>query len=116
MPRPYFQLLVVVSLLAAVLALGTVGYRVVEGWPWFNCFYMALISLTTVGYEEVKPITEAGRVFTSVLLIVGVTVVFVSLGLIGDLVLQLELGNYFDRRRARRMVISSESFRSFPTI
>jgi len=94
----------IVGLLSAVLAMGTVGYHVVEGWRWFDSFYMALTSLTTVGYEELYPLTHNGRIFTSVLLIVGVTVVFASIGIMGDLVIQLELGNHFGRRRTLRML------------
>jgi len=104
MRRLSLQLLTIVSMLTAVLGLGTLGFRLVEGWSWFDSFYMALISLTTVGYEELFPLSHAGRVFTSVLLIVGVTVVFASIGLLGDLILKLELANFFGKRRAARMV------------
>jgi voltage-gated potassium channel len=102
--RPGRQLLLIVSLLTAVLAMGTVGYHTVEGWSWFDSFYMSLVSLTTVGYEELHPLSGPGRVFTSALLIVGVTVVFASIGIMSDLVLQLELGNHFGRRRNLRML------------
>lgn len=104
MSRPVRQMLLIASLLTAVLVMGTVGYRLVEGWAWFDSFYMALISLTTVGYEELHPLSQSGRVFTSALLIVGVTVVFASIGIMSDLVLQLELGNHFGRRRTLRML------------
>jgi len=104
MSRPAKQMYLIVGLLSAVLAMGTVGYNVVEGWGWFDSFYMALTSLTTVGYQEVHPLTQAGRIFTSILLIVGVTVVFASIGIMGDLVIQLELGNHFGRRRTLRML------------
>jgi len=104
MSRPAKQMLLIVGLLSAVLAMGTVGYHVVEDWNWFDSFYMALTSLTTVGYKEVHPLTQTGRVFTSFLLLVGVTVVFASIGIMGDLVIQLELGNHFGRRRTLRML------------
>lgn len=104
MSRPMRQLVLIVSLLSAVLTMGTVGYHTVEHWSWFDSFYMALVSLTTVGYQELHPLSYSGRVFTSVLLIVGVTVVFASIGIMSDLVLQLELGNHFGRRRTLRML------------
>lgn len=104
MSRPAKQMFLIVGLLSAVLAMGTVGYHVVEDWGWFDSFYMALTSLTTVGYQELYPLTNNGRIFTSVLLIVGVTVVFASIGIMGDLVIQLELGNHFGRRRTLRML------------
>ncbi|MDA1235727.1 MAG: NAD-binding protein [Acidobacteria bacterium] len=104
MSRPAKQMFLIVGLLSAVLAMGTVGYHFVEGWSWFDSYYMALTSLTTVGYEELYPLTHNGRIFTSVLLIVGVTVVFTAIGIMGDLVIQLELGNHFGRRRTLRML------------
>lgn len=70
MSRSMRQMLLIVGLLGAVLTMGTVGFHVVEGWRWFDSFYMALVSLTTVGYEEVHPLTESGRIFNSALLIV----------------------------------------------
>ena len=104
MARPFRQLLLIVVLLSSVLALGTFGYRFIEDRSYFDSFFMALISLTTVGYGEQWDLSHNGRVFTSVLLIVGVTVVFASIGIMSDLVVRLELGNYFGKKRLARML------------
>jgi voltage-gated potassium channel len=104
MSGPLRRLLLIAALLTSVLLLGTAGYRIIEGRPLFESFYMTLISLTTVGYGEVWPLTSRERVFTSVLLLVGVTVVFASIGIMSDLVLQLELENFFGRKRTQRML------------
>jgi voltage-gated potassium channel len=58
----------VVALLIAVL-IGTLGYRIIEGSSWFDAYYMSLITLSTVGYGEIIPLSHAGRVFTSFLII-----------------------------------------------
>lgn len=104
MRGPFLRLLWIAALLNGVLLAGTIGFRVIEGRPWFDSFYMALISLTTVGYGEIWPMSQDGRIFTSLLLIVGVTVVFASIGIMSDLVLQLELENFFGRKRTARML------------
>ncbi|MCB1022472.1 MAG: potassium channel protein [Acidobacteria bacterium] len=104
MSGPLRRLALIGGLLWGVLILGTAGYRLIEGRPLFDSFYMALISLTTVGYTEVWDLTLAERVFTSVLLMVGVTVVFAAIGIMSDLVLQLELENFFGRKRTQRML------------
>ncbi len=59
------RLLLILGLLGVVLAAGTIGFHVVEGWAWFDSFYMALITLTTVGFGELFPISTEGRVFAS---------------------------------------------------
>src|SRR4051812_63818 len=42
-------------LLLLVMAIGTAGYHFIEGWPWFDGFYMVVTTLTTIGYQEVHP-------------------------------------------------------------
>lgn len=59
------RLLLIFGLLSVVLAAGTIGFHVVEGWSWFDSFYMALITLTTVGFGELHPMSTQGRVFAS---------------------------------------------------
>jgi voltage-gated potassium channel len=50
-------------LLVLIFAGGTLGYRVIEGPSWWDAFYMTVITLTTVGYGEVFPLSRAGRGF-----------------------------------------------------
>ena len=101
---PVRQLLVVFGLMSAVLAFGTVGFRLLEGWELFDCFYMSLITLTTVGYQEILPLSPRGRVFNSVLILTGVTVVLGSITILADAIIKMELGDYFGKRRRQRML------------
>ena len=55
---------------------GTLGYITVEEWSFFDSLYMAVITLTSVGYGEVHPLTTQGRVFTMGLLLTGVFSLF----------------------------------------
>ena len=50
--------------LAALLVLGSAGYMLIEGWPFLDAAYMTVLTFTTVGYEEVRPLSPAGRIFT----------------------------------------------------
>ena len=61
-----------VALLAFVVAAGTAGYSIVEGWTLWDAFYMTVISVTTAGYREVHPLSRAGEALTVVVLTVGV--------------------------------------------
>ena len=65
---------------------------------------MALITLSTVGYAEIHPLSEAGRVFGSLLILVGVTVTLVSFALLGDFIIKLELADYFGHRRNKKVL------------
>jgi voltage-gated potassium channel len=98
------RLLIIAGLLTAAITIGTMGFYLVEGWPLFDSFYMALITLTTVGYGEVHPLTFRGRVFASFLMLIGVMAVFVSIAIIGDTLLRLEMMDYFGHRRRNRML------------
>ncbi|HET7233168.1 MAG TPA: potassium channel protein [Longimicrobium sp.] len=69
-PMRQFQLSLV--LLLFVLVVGTVGYRLIEGLHWIDAAYMTVITVATVGFGEVEPLTQAGRLFTMGLIVVGV--------------------------------------------
>jgi voltage-gated potassium channel len=57
---------------AIVLLIGTCGYMAIEGWPAFDAFYMTVITLATIGYGETHPLTATGRIFTILLIFLGV--------------------------------------------
>jgi hypothetical protein len=65
------RVILLASLLLFTLAAGTLGFRIVEGYPWFDAFYVTLITVTTVGCQEVHPLSQAGRLFNSALICGG---------------------------------------------
>ena len=109
MPRFARRLIYLGLAILSVLLGGTVGFIVIEGYPPFDAFYMALITVTTVGYSEIHPLSPAGRVFNSVLLVFGVTLLFFAIGMITQSVVQLELGDLFGKRRMKRMIDKLEN-------
>jgi voltage-gated potassium channel len=63
-PQFLKRLSAIALFLALVFLVGTVGFHFIEGWPLFDCFYMTLITLTTVGYGEVHPLsTQVASLF-----------------------------------------------------
>ncbi len=101
---PVWQIVTMLMLLSSVAVAGTIGFVLIEGQPLFDSFYMTLITLTTIGYEEIFELTEHGRYFNAVLILAGYTTVFCAIGLMVNALLQLELHAYFDRRRTRNMI------------
>lgn len=69
LPRP---LLVSLSLLSVLIAVGTFGYMYIERWRFIEALWMVTITLTTIGFGEIHPLSDAGRVFTIVLIVSGV--------------------------------------------
>jgi voltage-gated potassium channel len=70
------RIMVVVLAPLGLLAAGTLGYRAIQHWSWFDALYMAVITLTTVGFGEVHPLGAGGRAFTIVLALGGVFTLF----------------------------------------
>jgi voltage-gated potassium channel len=60
--------------LVMLLVFGTVGFKTIEGWSWWDSFYMVAISVTTVGYGEVHPLSQPGQVFATFVIFGGVGV------------------------------------------
>jgi len=86
--RPGFQLLVIVALFIILLSTGTVFYHNVEGFNQVDSVYFTAMTMTTVGYGDLSPQTDAGKLFTTVFAVLGVGI---SLGLFASL-FQFTLG------------------------
>jgi K+ transport systems, NAD-binding component len=84
------------------IVVGTGGYLVLEpGWRLLDALYMTVITLTTVGFREGQPVTDAGRIWTMILSLVGVGLIFGTVGIVAEyLVVEATSG----RREAKRMV------------
>jgi voltage-gated potassium channel len=92
------------ALLLLVMAVGTAGYHFIEGWPWFDGFYMVVTTLTTIGYQEVHPLSHAGRVFNVFVILSGVSLLLLGVGALSQALLEFELQSFFGRRRMEREI------------
>lgn len=88
------------SAVLAVAAIGSAGY-VLLGWPVDDAVYMTGITLTTVGYKEVRELDDVGRLWTMTLAVAGVGIIFGSVGVVAEAVLSESVSG---RREAKRMV------------
>lgn len=96
-----------VGLLVSLVILGVIGvigYRLIEGWPWFDGLYMVLTTFTTIGYQEVHPLSHAGRVFNLFLIVTGVSLLFLMIGTLTQALLEFELRDFFGRRKMEREI------------
>lgn len=91
-------------ILASVIASGVIGYRLIEGWSLFDALYMTVITITTVGYGEVHPLSIGGRVFTIFLIMGGIGGAFYALFGIVQYVVEGQFGITLGRRRMKTRI------------
>ncbi len=89
------------ALIVGVIAFGTIGYTVVEGWSLFDSFYMTVITISTTGFRELRPLTVPGRVLTIMLIIFGVLAIAYTGGRAVQLLLETQ---YFRRRKMNKQI------------
>ncbi len=92
--------------LVGVFCIGTIWYHLVEGWRWVESAYMTMITLATVGFMEVHPLGDRGRVFTMSLILLGV----VNIGYIVNRFTEALIQGYFQegiRLRQLRQIMDS---------
>jgi voltage-gated potassium channel len=93
-----------VLVIIGVISIGTIGYSLIEGWGIFDSLYMTIITLTTVGYDEVHSLSKAGRVFTTVLILSGVGAMLYVLGVGARVLIEGELREILGRRKLSKKI------------
>jgi voltage-gated potassium channel len=91
-----------VAALLVLLIGGTLGYHFIEGWPLFDGLYMTVITLATIGYGEVRTLSQLGRAFTMLLIVFGVAFFGFLLSTLTQALIESELANTLGRRRVFR--------------
>lgn len=87
-------------LLVCAVTAGVTGYHFIEGMKLLDALYMTVITIATVGYREVHPLSDAGKLFTIVFIVFGVATVVYTAGAIIDFIIE---GNIFGIRRRKKM-------------
>jgi voltage-gated potassium channel len=89
-------------MIATVVVAGAAGFHYIEGWPWFDGLYMTLITMTTVGYGETHPLSPAGKVFNTFLILTAVMAGGFLVATFTHTMLEFELSHFLGRRRMER--------------
>lgn len=97
-----------IIVVAVAVASGTTGFMVIEGWPFDDALYMTVITLTTVGFREVRELDATGRLWTMLTAIVGVGIIFGSIGIVAESILSEAASG---RRERRRMTAAVSALR-----
>ncbi len=104
-PRsPAQRMAIAIAGITILTAVGTIGYILIEGMSLLDALYMTVITISTVGYGEVKPLDEAGRMFTMALIVVGVGTAFYLFATMTELVIEGQLRDYLGARGMLRKI------------
>ncbi len=100
----YSKLKISLFLLFATVAFGTFGYVLVEDMVLFEAFYMTLITISTVGFSEVKPLSYMGRLITIVIIVWGISLLTYTLGQVARIFVEGELRIILGRRKLEKQI------------
>ena len=98
------NLVTAAALLLTLPIIGTAGYMILEGWSFIDALYMSVITLTTVGFREVRPLDTSGKVFTMIFTVSGVGAVFYAFLSLFQFLLEGELGTFLGVQRMKGQI------------
>lgn len=98
------KLYISLLLLISVIAFGTLGYHYFEDMTFFDSFYQTIITITTVGFSEIKPLSIEGRTITIFIIVTGIGTVTYSLGQLVGILVEGELGKFFGRKKLAKQI------------
>lgn len=87
-----------------VILIGTIGYSIIEGWNVLDSLYMSVITISTVGFQEVHPLSATGRVFTLFFIIFGVGTTLYAVGAGAKLMLEGQIRGILGRRKMSKKI------------
>lgn len=98
------ELRIAIFLIIVSLGIGVVGFRLIEHYNWLDSFYMTIITISTVGFSEVRPLSEPGRMFTAFYIISNIGIFTYAVTTIASFVVEGRLANAFHTLRIKRDV------------
>jgi voltage-gated potassium channel len=102
---PSGRIVLVLALLVFVILIGTLGFNLIEGWPLFDSFYMTLTTIATIGYGEIHPLSNSGRLFNSIVIVLGVGVAAYTFMTATRFIIEGEMQNMLGKRRLDRKIM-----------
>jgi len=97
--REYLRIVLPVAILFALVAIGTIGYMVIDSYSIFDAFYMTIITIATVGYGEVQPLSNAGKMFTVFLIITSFGTFAYAVSAITRFVVDGEFNEFYKNKK-----------------
>ncbi len=86
-------------MIATVIVIGLLGYHIIEGWSFTESLYMTIITISTVGFGEVRPLSASGKLFTIGLILIGIATISTSASFVFYSVVEGAFGEAVKKRR-----------------
>ena len=93
--RNFLDFIVAFSLIIFIIGAGSVGYMLIEDYSLIDAIYMSVITVATVGFREIKPLSTEGKIFTILLIIIGLGIIAYSISVITSHIIEGKLRVYF---------------------
>jgi voltage-gated potassium channel len=103
---PIRHLKISIVVLLALVSLGATGYMVIEDWRFLDALYMTVITLGTVGFKEVHDLSDYGKVFTIVLIVIGVSVLGYIVGSLAQIMFEGQFQRIIGRKKVEKKIDS----------
>lgn len=97
--KSYYRFYAPLLILLSVWVVGTIGYIIIDDYSLFDAFYMTVITVATVGYGEVAPLSHAGKLFTAFLIITSFGTFAYAVSSITKFVIDGEFNEFFKNRK-----------------
>ncbi|WP_320046475.1 potassium channel protein [uncultured Ilyobacter sp.] len=98
------KVIIAMWILVIIFMLGILGYYYIEEYSFINSLYMTFITLSTVGFGEVEPLTNQGKIFTCLLILAGISVVIYALGHLTTFFIEGQMKNYLKGVKMRKKI------------
>lgn len=102
--NPLKDLKIALLALLLLITLGTVGYMSIEGWRFVDALYMTVITIATVGFQEVHALSDSGRVFTIIMIIVGVAVLGYTVSKLAQTMFEGQFQRFLGRMKVEKSI------------
>jgi voltage-gated potassium channel len=89
-------------LILLIILISTIGFHIIEGWPFLDCFYMTIITIFTVGFGEVRELSPAGQIFTIFVILGGVGTAIFAFTKIAEITFEGGINRFLRRKSMER--------------
>lgn len=98
------RVFLILILILTIILIGIFGFVFIEKWSFFEALWQTIITLSTVGFGELRPMSEVGRLFTVFLILIGLTVFGYSLTTLTRIIIEGEFKNIFRNKKMEKEI------------